>query len=131
LPAHFGGWRRTAGPPAAIGGMTIATLLLFKDEPQMFTTTALNEIKAHIDERGGDYRNWYAGIAADAQHRLFNDHNVDKANGQWIYRNAGSNTAARQAEDALHRLGCKGGPGGGDGDTRFVYAYRITPTTIE
>ncbi|RMH13053.1 MAG: hypothetical protein D6701_12720 [Gemmatimonadetes bacterium] len=85
----------------------------------------------HIDQHGGDYRNWYAGITADPRRRLFNEHNVDEKNGQWIFRDAGSNAAARQAEDALHALGCKGGPGGGDGATRFVYAYRITPTTIE
>jgi len=97
----------------------------------MFTTTALNEIKAHIGQCGGDYRNWYTGIAADPRRRLFNDHNVDERNGSWIHRDAGTHTAARQTEDALHLLGCKGGPGGGDGATRFVYAYRITPTTIE
>lgn len=32
---------------------------------------------------------------------------------------------------SLHNLGYDGGPGGGDGDTVFVYAYLKTSSTVE
>lgn len=76
---------------------------------------------------------WYAGITSNPHGRLFIDHQVDQQNGYWIYRNAKSNTGARQAEAELHRRGYRGGTavGGGYGGlaTTFVYAYRITTTT--
>ena len=76
---------------------------------------------------------WYAGITSNPHGRLFIDHQVDQQNGYWIYRNANSNTAAKQAETELHRRGYKGATavGGGYGSlaTPFVYAYRITITT--
>ena len=74
---------------------------------------------------------WYVGIASDARKRLFTDHNVSEENGQWIYRQATSEDEARDAEAQLLELGCKGGAGGGDENTDFVYAYKITATTRE
>ena len=97
----------------------------------MHTTTVYSEIKSYIDQHGGDYRNWYAGIASDPRRRLFIEHNVDEKHGAWIFRTAASDTAARAAEIALLALGCKGGDGGGGHKTCCVYAYRITATTRE
>jgi hypothetical protein len=90
-----------------------------------------DEIKAHMDQCGGDYRNWYVGIACDPRTRLFSQHRVCEQTGAWIYRNAGTETAARAIEKALLALGCKGGPCGGDGNTCCVYAYRITSASVE
>ncbi|GIW81691.1 MAG: hypothetical protein KatS3mg105_3498 [Gemmatales bacterium] len=87
-----------------------------------------SEIQAHVDKCGGNYSGWYA---SDPRARLFNDHNVDEDNGAWIFRDAGTNAVAREVEAHLHSLGCKGSGGGGDGTTRYVYAYRITRATRE
>lgn len=74
---------------------------------------------------------WYAGIAADSKDRLFNGHGVDEKNGQWAYDTCATSADARAVEDALLKLGCKGGGGGGDNTTRSCYVYFITSTTRE
>jgi len=74
---------------------------------------------------------WYVGIATDARNRLFNDHNVSEKEGSWIYRNANSERDARDTEKhLLDNYNYKGGTGGGDKPT-YVYAYKITNTTVE
>ena len=101
----------------------------------MYLTEALNrvagEIDAHIRQCGGNYRDWYVGIASSPRNRLFNDHNVDEKKSAWIFRDAGPESAARQIEKYFLDKGCKGCGGGGDASTRYVYAYRITSTTRE
>ena len=77
------------------------------------------------------YSEWYAGIAGDAKERMFGDHNVDEQAGLWIFRTTTSEANARLAENALLAAGFQGGPGGGGDDTHRVYAYKITPTTVE
>lgn len=95
----------------------------------MDAQTIVDEVVAHV---GNDtYSRWYAGIAADPQDALFNRHCVDRQRGGWIYRRADSTKVARSAEDALHKAGFDGGPGGGSGETRTVYAYKKTSTTSE
>lgn len=94
-------------------------------------TTVTSEINAHIRSRGGSYSAWYVGIASKPRDRLFVDHNVREQGDVWIFRDAGSATAARQIERHFLALGCKGGGGGGDNGTRFVYAYKIRPHTQE
>ena len=91
----------------------------------------VGEIAAHIRDCGGAYSGWYVGIAAKPRDRLFTDHNVSEKNGSWIIRDAGSDAVARQIEQYFLDRGCKGGPGGGDWDSRFVYAYAITALTRE
>lgn len=90
-----------------------------------------SQIDAHIQKRGGGYSNWYCGIASEPRQRLFVDHNVDEKNGSWIYKDAGSENAARQIEQHFLNKGCKGSGGGGDYTTHYVYAYRITSSTRE
>ena len=90
---------------------------------------AAAEIEAYIRQNGGQFRLWYAGIATDPRARLFVDHNVNERTDLWIYRDAGSEAAARAAERYLLGLGCKGDEGGGDNRTRFVYAYLINTHT--
>jgi hypothetical protein len=92
----------------------------------------VTDIKEHIRACGAQYwSEWYVGIAADARERLFTDHNVSEKGDSWIYRQAISEQAARDAEAELLDLGCKGGTGGGDENTDFVYAYKITQKTKE
>jgi hypothetical protein len=91
----------------------------------------IQEIAAHVQKCGGSYSQWYSGIAADAEARLFNDHNVDKQRDAWIYRQCASSSEARDIEDYFVQRGMKGGPGGGDSTTKSVYAYKITNSTRE
>ena len=93
--------------------------------------TIITEITAHVAKSGGRYSEWYAGIAANARQRLFSDHAVKESSDAWIFRQCGNSGAARDVEKALFNLGMKGGPGGGDYSTDFVYAYKIANHTIE
>jgi len=91
----------------------------------------VQEIDDHIRQCGGGYSGWYVGIAANPRERLFNDHNVSEQSDSWIYRDCGSDTSARKAEEYFINKGCRGGSGGGDHTTRYVYAYKISRNTIE
>ena len=83
-----------------------------------------NSIVTYIKEHGGEYSDWYAGIASNWEDRLFNEHSVPgRGYKWWIARQCADNTAARNVEDTLHELGCDGGPGGGEQSTVYVYAY--------
>lgn len=78
---------------------------------------------------GGDYPNWYVGIATNPEQRLYEEHNVDK-NGLCVYREAENSNIAREIEEYfVNILGTDGGGGGGDNTTRFVYAYKKTAYT--
>jgi len=85
--------------------------------------SAYNEIVEHIKDQGGSCSVWYAGIASDWQDRLFNGHQVPRQGHWYIVRQCYNNADARNAEDALLKLGCDGGVGGGDQSTIYVYAY--------
>ena len=85
--------------------------------------TVYDEIVAHIDQQGGSYSSWYAGIASDWKDRLFTNHQVPKVNYWYIARQCFTDTDARRVEQALLKLGCDGGGGGGGSTTVYVYAY--------
>jgi len=93
--------------------------------------TLISEIEAHLASCGGTYPQWYVGIAADVRDRLFNGHAVKQEGDAWIYRQCDTSAVARAIEDHFVSLGLKGGPGGGDSSTRFVYAYKIAAHTVE
>lgn len=90
---------------------------------------AISDIENYMGQVGGYYRDWYVGIASDVRQRLFADHGVREKGDYWIFRDCGTDTAARDAEDYFLRKGCDGGPGGGDYTTKYVYAYRKAPHT--
>lgn len=98
---------------------------------QQTVVDALFVLDGHIKRCGGDYKNWYCGIASNPQARLFNDHRVDRVLGQWAWEDLGSDDNARVTERILHDKGCQGSFGGGDWTTKFVYVYRITSLTVE
>ena len=87
----------------------------------------INDITTHF--KGQAYENCYVGITADAESRLFGDHNVSKEEGFWIYRTASSHSVARDVERYFLDAGMDGGGGGGSDDSRIVYAYKKTPYT--
>src|SRR5262249_47776653 len=91
----------------------------------------IRDIDSHMQKYSTSNSGWYVGIATDAKQRLFVDHRVDEKNGTWIYAAADTSEIAREIEKAYHDAGCKGGPGGGDYNTRMVYAYVITSSTVE
>ena len=89
------------------------------------------EIDAHITKSGSPNNRWYVGITSNVQERLFGYHNVPRQNAWWIYRQCTSAAEARALETAYHQAGCQGAGGGGDEDSVYIYAYVITPTTVE
>lgn len=91
----------------------------------------IKAIADYVSEYGGKYSDWYGGVASDPRQRLFNDHSVDEKSGHWIYQGCASSDEARAVEDHFIAEGMKGGPGGGDANTKSVYAYRITSSTRE
>lgn len=82
------------------------------------------DLDSYMRQGGGGYRSWYVGVASDSRTRLFNDHQVKENGGSWIYCGAASSDSARAAEEYFLSLGCDGGPGGGDAQTKSVYAYK-------
>lgn len=82
-----------------------------------------DEIVAHIKQQGGAYSTWYCGITSDWKNRLFNEHKVPRGGDYWyIAGQCYTNVAAREVEEALLKLGCDGGVGGGDQATVYAYA---------
>lgn len=83
-----------------------------------------DDIVAHINNQGGPYSSWYAGIASDWEDRFFGDHQVPRREDYWyIARQCFNDTEARNVEQELIKLGCDGGGGGGDYTTVYVYTY--------
>lgn len=96
----------------------------------MVVPNIVNNILSYIGQ--DNYATWYVGIATDPADRLFNQHNVDRVNGRWIYSRIDiSEQDARDTEKyLLDKYPFKGGPKGGM-LPRSVYAYKITPVTME
>jgi hypothetical protein len=102
------------------------TTLMAKDK-----NTIVSEIVAYVTKNGGRYSEWYAGIATNPRDRLFKDHAVREGSDAWIYQQCANSDAAREIEKAFFNVGMRGGPGGGDHATDFIYAYKIGNHTIE
>lgn len=89
-----------------------------------------DEILAYIQKEGSQYSSWYIGIASNPRERLFSDHQVQEENSWWIFREAFSSQSARKVEKyIIENYGTDGGFGGGDENTKYVYAYKKTNTT--
>ena len=84
---------------------------------------AIQEINKYINERGADLSDWYVGITANPEHRLFTEHGVDKEKDPWIYCPTTSSTVARAVEKHFLDEGAQGGGGGGDKKSIYVYAF--------
>ena len=80
---------------------------------------------------GKYYSDYYTGLTNEPSDRLFSQHNVDEKAGCWIYSKAIDIENARAAEIALLKKGMKGGHGGGDDTSVYVYCYQITSDTEE
>ena len=85
----------------------------------------VDDIKSHIQERGGDHCDWYVGISKDAKDKLFNGHRVKEKRDVWIYRKSNSPHIAREVEGYfVNTLNTDGNTGGGDDVSDMVYAYK-------
>lgn len=101
--------------------------------PQMANSkdTITSEISSHVTRNGGSSSQWYFGIATDPKQRLFGDHAVKENGDTWIYIPCGTSEVARAIEKHFLAQGMQGGPGGGDGSSQYVYAYKITSHSVE
>ena len=85
-----------------------------------------------IHNFGDAYYQWYVGIAADPEQKLFNDHFVNRKNDAWKYENAGSVKNALTIEKYLvEKFGAQADEDSAELNTTYVYAYRISDTTTE
>jgi len=89
----------------------------------------IQEIEDYVSKCGGSFSSWYIGIAEDPRDRLFNQHNVNEKNDNWIYRPTPSSEIARNVEQHFLDLGMDGGSGGGDYLSKAVYCYIKTYST--
>lgn len=89
------------------------------------------KIIRHIETHGGEFDRWYVGITSDLKLRLFSTHSVNNDN-HWTYENARTQeTAETIVKYIMEQYKTRGGFGGGDGSATYVYAYKITPRTIQ
>jgi hypothetical protein len=94
--------------------------------------TIIREIEDYVANFGGNFPDWYVGIASNPKNRLFQDHNVNVENDSWIHKLARSLNDVRAIEDHFHNVRHADGAGrGGDNTTVYIYAYRKTKNTRE
>lgn len=91
----------------------------------------ITEIQNFLTKYGGNYRDWYSGIALNPRQRLFSDHNVIEKSDAWIYRDCSTASEARVVEKYFLNKGCIGDEGGGDWLSKYVYAYKISSHSKE
>jgi hypothetical protein len=83
------------------------------------------EIDSLIQNSGGNYRQWFVGIAINPRQELFDVKHVSEKSGTWTFKNAGTEMAAREMEAIFIKKGCKGGAPKKD-SSRFIYVYKMT-----
>ena len=84
------------------------------------------EMLAYIKEFGGEFGDYYVGIAADPKAELFKRHGVHRKKDPWLYKQTLTFLAARTVQRYfLEQLGTDGEPVlRGDEDTDCVYIYK-------
>jgi len=92
----------------------------------------IKDIIQYIQRSNTPFSEWYVGIAEDALARLFQGHGVNKDMDYWIYRDCINANAAREVEQfIIMNYHTDGGSGGGNDNSRFVYAYKKEAHTRE
>lgn len=78
---------------------------------------------------GKFYSDYYIGITDNIEERLFGAHNFDREKDCGTYCQAINIEHARVVEKYFLEKGMKGGDGGGNNNSTYVYCYFITNTT--
>lgn len=88
-------------------------------------------IEEHKNVSGhNSYKDFYIGITSCPEKR-FLEHKVNIKDSWSITLPAINSETARKVEKYFLCKGMKGGVGGGNDDSIYVYCYIITPTTID
>lgn len=84
------------------------------------------EFLAYIKGLGGDFSDWYVGVAAQPERALFDEHRVRPDADPWIYKPAltskATQTVLRYFRNNLHTDG--GDAERVDDDATFVFMFR-------
>jgi len=91
----------------------------------------VEEMNAHMTHSGIPIHRWYVGVAGDWEERLFVTHRVPREHQWFIFRYALNHHDAQAIALAYHKAGSAGSPGGADDTAVYVYAYAITPQTVQ
>ena len=91
----------------------------------------VEEMNAHMTQSGIPIDRWYVGVATDWQQRLFGTHRLPQPYQWFICRNALNSREAQAIALAYHKAGSRGHLGTGDETEVYVYAYAITPQTVQ
>lgn len=89
----------------------------------------ISTFESFMIKHGTHYHQFYVGITNDPNYRLINGHGVNHTVPH-IYWNQALNTeTVRAIEKYFLDKGTKGGAGGGDDSTQYIYIYLITSST--
>ena len=92
---------------------------------------AVNFLKGEVYRWGFASSSWYIGITNNPNNALFVRHNVQRVDPWAHFRCLNAQIARKVEEYLLLTLGAQGDTGGGDDDSIYVYAYKITNRTNE
>ena len=81
------------------------------------------DLRGFIEEHARAPHQWYVGLAADAEEKLFKHHKVKRHRDSWIYRMADSPEVARTIQENFLKLGCDGEPRPDEPKASVVYVY--------
>ena len=90
------------------------------------------EILAYIKEFGGDFSDWYIGIAADPKGTMFQTHKVHQDDDIWLHKQALTFTACKTIQKYFLDILKTDGEAvsEGDEDTDCIYIYKKSSRTI-
>jgi hypothetical protein len=89
------------------------------------------DINAHLTKSGKTADRWFVGTTGDIEGRVFRRHRVPRQNHWFIYRRALNHTDATAIARAYQKAGFNGWESGADETAVFIYAYLITPRTVQ
>ncbi len=89
------------------------------------------EILAYMKEFGGDFHDWYVGIASDPKDTMFKTHSVDEEDDIWLYKQALTFAACKTVQTYFLETLKTDGKAILDGneDTDCVYLYKKSDRT--
>lgn len=89
----------------------------------MIAADIIIDFQGFMQQHGHKPAEWYVGIAADAEHHLFEHHKVNRTFDSWIYRVADNSEIARVVHETCLKWKCQGQSYPGDFRGVAVYAY--------